>query len=259
MGLEIETPVSEAVAAGYDAFVDFIERRPLAVAVWLRLIFIKTHLRDREMRFHLDARKGSQKIGELYPWEQLHFTHTFARCFHSDCLIPRAAYGTAMVLRAERVFSQHRFDFADNFVGETMLLRFDDVAILTVFDDCGGVNSLMENQLDLITAPLSDAQLRELFVEMAWLNMHLKDRPTLGIEIDPAIEMCRITCNLPPRPELIELDYALRGRLYHQYLGDLFRGDNENLDAIKAGRFTLLFDRDGKFIDHAEATAQPET
>jgi hypothetical protein len=251
MGREIEEPVSEAVGMGVDALVEFINRRPLAIAIWMRLIFVKTHLKDRMMRLHLDERKGREKIGELYPWDHLHFTHSFARSFYTNSLIPRDAFGTAMVLPVKRVFSEHRFDFADNFIGQTMLLRLDDVALLAVFDDCGGVHGLMSSRLARITGPVSDAQLRELFVEMAWLNMHLKDRPALGIEIDLEQEVSKFTCDLPPSPELIELDFALRGSLYHQYLGDLVP-DEETKSVVKAGKFTLLFDRDGEFIDHTE-------
>jgi hypothetical protein len=257
MGDEVETPVSRAVGAGLGGLVKLIEDHPLTIAVWMKLIFIKTHLKDRTMRFHLDARKGQQKIGDLYPWEQLHYTHTFARCFYTGCQIRRDNFGGTLVLPVTPMFSAHRFDFADNFIGQTMLLRLDDVALLAVFDDCGGVLGLMESRLKSITGPLSEPQLRELFVEMAWLNMHLKDRPALNIEIDPAIEMCRLTCDLPPKPELIEPDYGLRGRLYHQYLGDLF-SDEETLAAVRAGQFTLLFDRDGKFIDYTEAAREAQ-
>jgi len=256
MGDEVETPVSQAVGAGFDGLVKLLEDHPLVIAVWMRLIFIKTHMKDRTMRFHLDARKGQQKIGDLYPWELLHYTHTFARCFYTGCEVRPDNFGGTLVLPVKPTFSADRFDFADNFIGQTMLLRLDDVALLTVFDDCGGVIGLMERQLQRITGPVSELQLRELFVEMTWLNMHLKDRPALNIEIDPVIETCRLTSDLPPKLELIELDYGLRGRLYEHCLGDLFSRDEETMAAIKAGKFTMLFDRDAKFIDHAEAAGQ---
>jgi hypothetical protein len=259
MGDEIEKPVSEAVSAGYDALVELLERRPLAMAVWMRLIFVKTHLKDRTMRFHLDARKGQEKIGDLYQWEHLRYTYSFVRCFYTDTLVPREALGAVLVIPVKRVFSAHRFDFADNFIGQTMLLRLDDVAVLTVFDDCGAVLALMGDKLKSLTGPVSEFQLRELFVEMTWLNMHLKNRPALGFEIDLEQEIYRFTCELPSKLELIELDYELRGRLYHYNLGDNFpmiRGagmtDEETMAAVKAGKFTLLFDRDGKFIDDVQ-------
>ena len=256
MGDEVETPVSQAFGAGLDGLVGLLKDHPLAVAVWMRLIFIKTHLKDRTMRFHLDARKGLQKIGDFYPWELLHYTHTFARCFYAGCAVHRHNFGGTLVLPMKPVFSAHRFDFADNFIGQTMLLRLHDVGLLAVFDDCGGVLGLMERQLERITGPVSEAQFRELFVEMTWLNMHLKDRPALNIEIDPATEMCRLTSERPPKPELIELDYGLRGRLYEHALGDLFSHDEETMAAIRAGKFTTVFDRDGNFIDHGEAATQ---
>ncbi|WP_298106329.1 hypothetical protein [Bradyrhizobium sp.] len=260
MGDEIETPVSEAVRGGYDALVAFIGKgHPLAMATWMRLLFVKTHLKDRAMRFHLDERKGQEKIGDLYPWGHLHYTHNFARCFYTGCRIPPEAMGWVLTIPVKRTFSAHRFDFADNFIGQTMLLRLDDIAILTVLDDCGGVLQLMQEKLNRINGPLSELQLRELFVEMTWLNMHLKNRPAFGIDVDLKDETFRIVCDVPPTIELVELDYPLRGRLYRSALGEYFptiKGvgmtHEETLAAVDSGRFTVLFDSDGKFINDVE-------
>jgi hypothetical protein len=157
------------------------------------------------------------------------------------------------------VASKQRFDFADNYLAQTLLVRLDDTALLTVFDDCGGALSWLSNKIERFTGPVSDLQLREVFAEMAWLNLHLKERPALGFDIDLLNEICRFTCELPAKLELDKLDYELRGRLYEHALGHLFpyvRGqeltEEETLAAVKAGKFTLLFDSEGKFITEVD-------
>ena len=87
------------------------------------------------------------------------------------------------------------------------------------------------------------------------MNLHLKERPVLRVDIDLVNESCRFCCDLPAEPALNKLDYELRGRLYEAVLGHVFpfvRGmgltDEETLAAVKAGEFTLLFDKNGKFI-----------
>ena len=63
MGEEIEKPISELVAAGREAVRrDLYENSPLKFFVWLALIYLKTHLKDRQLRFHLDQRKGWRKL-----------------------------------------------------------------------------------------------------------------------------------------------------------------------------------------------------
>jgi len=221
----------------------------------MRLIFLKMHLKDGALRFHLDERKGQEKIADLYDWERLHHIHTFARCFYTGCSISPEGAGVVAALPVRSATLPERFDFADNYQAQTMLVRLDDIALLTVFDDCGGAFSWLSQKIERFTGPLSELQLREVFVEMAWLNWHLKERPVLGVDIDLVNEICRFTCDLPAKPELQKLDYGLRGRLYESALGHLFpfvRGvgltDEETLAAVKAGKFTLLFDKDGKFI-----------
>ena len=67
-----------------------------------------------------------------------------------------------------------------------MLLRLDDAAMLTVFNDSGGAMNYLWQKLEKINGPVSELQLREIMVDLAYLNLHLKERPTSHTEFDLA-------------------------------------------------------------------------
>ena len=59
MGDLVENPVAEVVSGGATAINKFVENGGLLkMFVWMGLMFLKAHLRDRDFRLDLDARKG---------------------------------------------------------------------------------------------------------------------------------------------------------------------------------------------------------
>lgn len=112
----------------------------------------------------------------------------------------------------------------------------------------------MQTLLDRITLPVHELQLRELLAEMAYLNLHIKNRPTFYTECDRFNETCYIR-GLRPTLELESLDKRVRGVLLHRAVREALphirvRGKTaEEIDAaIKSGSFSFLFDDEGKFI-----------
>ena len=98
-------------------------------------------------------------------------------------------------------------------------------------------------------------QLKEILVELAWLNLHLKQRPVFQSGFNFARESYRMIAR---RPELalIEMDRSIRGDMLEFVLRDALphicvRGstNQETLEEIKAGTLTFLFDADGNFIE----------
>jgi hypothetical protein len=69
-----------------------------------------------------------------------------------------------------------------------MLLRFNDMGMLAVFNDSGGAINYFWQKLEKISGPVSELQLREIMVELAFLNLHLKERPTFYTEYNVANE-----------------------------------------------------------------------
>jgi hypothetical protein len=59
MSRELETPVRALIDQGHNALSDHLRwEGPQLLFVWLALIFLKTHLRDKTLYHHLDRRKG---------------------------------------------------------------------------------------------------------------------------------------------------------------------------------------------------------
>ena len=255
MGEVVEKPISEVMRGGVDAINDFVSKGDLLkVFVWMGLIFLKTHLKDRELRVHLDARKGEEKIAEEYEWDLLHHIHSVVRCFFTGCFVEIEAIGSFLTIPVKAQASPDRFDFADLYLAQTMLLRVNDTAMLTVFDDSGAAMNFFWQKLEKINGPVSELQLREIMVELAYLNLHLKERPTFHTEFDLANEKCRII-GKRPKLALMDLNRQLRGQMLHHavkyalpHIRMAGQTKEEMLEAIKAGNLTFLFNDDGAFI-----------
>jgi hypothetical protein len=94
MGRQIEEPISRAVHAGPETLAEYIKNAALNVIIWMGLIFLKTQLKDRKYRVHLDQRKGDDRIADQYDWEDLHHLHSFVRCFYTGCRVDNGALGS---------------------------------------------------------------------------------------------------------------------------------------------------------------------
>jgi hypothetical protein len=267
MGHEIEAPIRALIEQGSQAIVDHVQREgPLRFFVWLALIFFKTHLKDRALRWHRDLRQPDDRIGELHTWEELHHLHTLARCFYTKCTVAPEAFGSLLVMSVVEQPGVESFDFADLSEAQTLLLRVDDVAFLAVFNDsCGSMQGLMP-KLNRITGAVHELQLRELLAELAFVNLHIEHRPTFHTLIDGrsgehSIEATR------PNPFLLKpMNKILRGRLLHQAIRHAIGRlhvpgftDEEILAGITSGDWTFLFGDDGQFISPPDQTRKQGT
>jgi hypothetical protein len=256
MGRVVEYPISEVIKKGAEALNAYLQNgHALNIFVWLGLIYLKTHLKDRAHHVHLDSRKGSARIADEYDWELLHHIHCVARCFFTGCEVEREAVGSCLSIPVAGQMPTERFDFADLYLAQTMLLRLGSVGLLVVFNDSGGAMSYFWQRLQRITGPVSELQLREIMVELAFLNLHLKERPVFRTECDIANERCRIIGERLGL-DLQELNPKLRGALLHEAVRHQLprlrfpgRSEEEVLDALEAGTLTFLFDDNGRFVD----------
>jgi len=151
-----------------------------------------------------------------------------------------------------------RFDFGDLFVPQTMFMRLNDIGIVAVFDDANGALTFFADFLQKITRPVSEIQLREIMVELAWLNLHLKVRPTFATECDLTGEKCRLAVERPQRVELVQLDRGLRGKLLYgavrhllQEVSLLGHSYEEGVALVKSGDLSFLRDDHGQFIEQS--------
>jgi hypothetical protein len=257
MGREVEEPIRALVEQGSQAVYEHVQREgPLRVFAWLALIFLKTHLKDRNLRWHRDLRQPDDRIGDLHSWEELHHLHTVARCFYTpNCTVKAGVTGSLLVMSAKQQPGVEPFDFADLSAAQTLLLRIDDVAFLAVFNDsCGAMQGLMP-KLDRINGSVHELQLRELMAELAFVNVHLEHRPTFHTRIDGGTGEHSIEVTRPPQFSLKPMDKALRGALLHQAVRHAVGKlqvpgftDEQITSGITSGDWTFLFDDDGNFI-----------
>jgi len=257
MGRAIEQPISALTEGGYDAVQAWCEQHGLLnLYVWVGLLFLKTHLKDRLLRAHLDARKGDAPLAEelQYDWRGLHYLHTLVRCFATGAGIYPDALGSFFIIKVREDASGQGFDYGDLYQTQSAMLRLGDAAFIACFNDGGNAGLFLKQKLERITGAVSDIQLRELATELAFLNEHLKDHPNLESHFDLQLERHEMKGTFV-QPELNELDYAVRGKFMHYVFRGMFGklksykwSDAEFEAMVTGGRATFLFDDHGAFI-----------
>lgn len=185
MGRLIGEPLRRIVAGGFNAVVRHLnDEGPVLVYPWLALIFLKTHLRDRAFRVHLDQRKGDAKIAEWYEWKELHHIHCVARSFHTRALFSPAAVGSLLAIRAGSHPADEAFDYADLYAARTIMLRMNDACLIATLNDAGAAyHVLAQRDLPKLDGPLTNMQLRELMGRAAAINLKLRERPVFSTAI----------------------------------------------------------------------------
>ncbi|WFU42721.1 hypothetical protein QA640_09800 [Bradyrhizobium sp. CB82] len=257
MGKTIEKPMSAVVNGGPDSIQNHVAANgALELFVWMGLIYLKLHLKNKTNRKILDTRVPGGMIADDYEWDLLHHIHTVVRCFYIPTMIEAQVFGSLLVLPCRQEGSPDEFDFGDLHIAQTMMLRLGRTAIFIVFNDSTGALSFFrENMLDKITGPISELQAREIMTEFAMLNLHLKERPIYQSELDTVNEQHRIIARLPDRPELEDWNYEVRGKLMWNAFGHAwpqlrFAGTTEEevKEVILTGKLTVLFDDIGNFV-----------
>lgn len=257
MGKVVEERISAVVNGEPDSIQNYIASGGgLELFVWMGLIYLKLHLRNKSNRKVLDRRVQSGMIADDYEWDLLHHIHTVVRCFYTPTMIDAKVLGSLLVLPCRMEGSDDEFDFGDLHIAQTMMLRLGRTAIFVVFNDsCGSLNFFQENMLDKITGPISELQAREIMTEFAMLNLHLRERPIYQSGIDTVNERHGIVAKLPDRPELEDWSYEIRGQLMwnafsHAWPQLRFAGatEAEVKSAVLTGKLTVLFDEAGNFV-----------
>lgn len=207
LGERLETPISRAVREGSEAVLRLMdEDGGQRLYTWLSLIFLKAHIKNREFRWHLDARKGTEKISDFHVWEDLHHIHTVVRAYFTGATVDLEAIGSFLTLMIRQETSPNNFDFADFTDAQTLMLRIEELAFIVVFIDSGAVLNLFNSTLSRLGTSVSELQLKEIFAEFAFLNLHLAKRPIFKSEFHLATEQHRIVAERPDQIELRPID-----------------------------------------------------
>lgn len=159
MGTQFEQPIAGAVAGGLAGVRDYVsENGSSNLYLWLNLIFLKTHLKDRHLRLHRNLQQPDTKIADAYTWEELHHIYTVARSFYSGAALDTRAFGTFIMLPAKVGEYIEEFDFADFYPSRTILLRLGDTAFISNLNDAGTTTRILGPFLNGINGPLSPLQ-----------------------------------------------------------------------------------------------------
>lgn len=249
LGARVEDAISRLFEDDTHSTVRKLKGASALLYQWLCLLFIKLHLKDREIRIDPDARNESAQIGEIYDWGGLHHIHSVARAAHSGATINEVVLGTTFV--TEMKLGGEPFDFGSLSEYSTIMVRIGRLGIASVLNDCGYVGSIVDEYLSGISGPLSAIQLREVAARLAYGNQLLKHRPVFWTEADG--DALSIRAKPPASGDRDEVNSEELGRLIAFSCGPLLLnsktpGAEEKLRQLERGKIQFLYDDDGTFI-----------
>ena len=253
LGESLEAPISRLFKRGYQAVCQHaLKDGPWLFYVWLALIFLKTHLKDRTLRFHIDKRKGADRIADLYDWNTMHHIHCVVRAAYTGAALDRKIMGSFFLLNAKMAKHIEAFDYVDLFFTKTICLRFNDIVIYCVLDDACATYTLMKKgPLSKIAGPLSPVQIREVLARIAYTRSLVANGPKFFTTVKDA--SLKISAKIPKFVETEEGDPNRYAAILNRACGEfLERSDFENkefvLQNVRQGRWTFLFDENGRFL-----------
>ena len=152
LGEKVETPISEMFSRHGGVENVLTERNEMSLVYqWLCLLFIKAHLKDRDIRFEPDRREDSPQIGDLYDWTLLHHIHTVARASKSRAIIDSGGWGTIGMFNMRSLNDGDEFDFGTLSDWSTIYVRVGDYEVVGVLNDTMRVYYSEEESLSRIT------------------------------------------------------------------------------------------------------------
>jgi hypothetical protein len=232
MGQTFEIPISEITATGYvgvraGIFLTISER---LLFNWLALIFLKTHLKDRQHPLDRKDKTGT-KIADTFNWEHLHHLHCVARSFYTELHWSPGVLGTTLVFPAKGVGG---FDYRDDFETETMLIRVGGTAFVAALTDSGAVRTPMAKVLSKakMMGALSRPVLREILAYVAFHDYPLSPRP----QFHSAFVRDRLTIVVEyPERMYVEHGYPTLGELIYKFSDDVL----EDMNYIEIDRIRI--------------------
>jgi hypothetical protein len=261
MGNKFEQPLSALFAGGFATVSQGLrDSGSWHLFCWMALIFLKAHLKDKYLNYHLDSRKGDMKIAEIHSWEELHHLHCVARSFYSRAKLDQEVIGSLVVLPAKVRPHFEGFDFIDLSAAQTMLLSIDDVAIIAVLNDAQAAMTIASDvDLPKIGGPLSPIQLRELTARFAAINLQVEPRARFASQIDALSEDYSIKAERPDEVHIPAWDDELLGRIMYILTKDFLKvihNGEEISGFVKSGKYTFLTTPGGTFDADSMELAQ---
>ena len=182
LGKRIEEPVAKIFnsSASYDTMLNHVKDEGFNLLfVWLSLIFLKHHLYDSKVRYHLDRRRRSDiTIGDRYPWPLAEHALCVARSPYTNTVLTNGTIGSCFIYPV-RQSKRLQFDHMDFFYSQAIMMQIYDVFMICVIDDAGYCNTVLKEEHERMKPPLFNIQCREIFAKYAYTSQRIKLRPKL--------------------------------------------------------------------------------
>jgi hypothetical protein len=255
LGLIFEQPISNLFSMPYESIINAIKADgeiEKLLFKWLSLIFIKTHVKDKTLLSERDLRKGESYLSERYSWEFDHHIHCIARSHYSRAYLAPFVYGTILFFQTIDNEMFGKFDYCDFHLGKVVMIKLNDICIIVVLDDAKVSGLLFRDYLRRINGPLTPFQVKEIVSHLAFLNIHLMNRPVFYSDIG---KNYIIKAKVPEILDIVEKNERIvnASKILHFFVKD-FMGNIDNkeqiLNEIKSGKRNFLFDEKDKFISH---------
>ena len=110
----------------------------------------------------MDRRKGTEKIGDTYEWDDMHHFYCLIRQHYTNAIVDKNTIGTIFIVPAIQHPDVEPFDYMDNKPGKTVMIRMDEFCILCVLNDSCMVYSLFSDDLAKINGSMTPYQLANI-------------------------------------------------------------------------------------------------
>ncbi|MDN5114174.1 hypothetical protein AB0W31_07510 [Aliarcobacter butzleri] len=255
LGEEIENKIAEGFGKNIEDSIKFFNKNRKLVFTWISLLYIKTHLKDKAFKFDF---LSNRKISDDYNWDELHHIHCIARSIYTNIFIEESVYGSMFIFPCSDFIDGEKYDYIDLYGTGTVLLRLGDFFIICVINDSKLVTKLMENKTKRITGKLNFLQIRELYSRITYEFLRIIDRPKYYTAVKFKDNYIGIQTLINNTIRIAPYDEEFFGSLMYTLVKDyMYKPEHpilknkmqEQIQAIKKGQWTYLFDSNGKFIE----------
>jgi len=258
LGEVYEKPLSKLFSKPPEEVINQIigsEELRQKIFIWLNLIFLKTHLKDKELRRNLDKRIDEGSIADQYCWEEIHHIHCISRVHYSKAIIEPNVFGSIVIFKVENS-NDKSYDYIDSPAGKTVMIQLGQICIVSVLNDACACQSIMKDKFEKMYGNLSTFQIKEIVSHFNYLNLNLKTRPIFKSIIEMDLTY-RIIAETPELWYLTATDerIAYYGKFLRFYLENNNEGiefDEETLKEIELGNRSYLFDSEWNFLNQNE-------
>jgi len=261
LGEIYEKPLSELFSQPFEKVFDaIINSKDLQhkIFIWINLIFLKTHLKDKELRINLDKRKEDGFISERNYWEEMHHIHCIARSHFTGVKIEDDVFGSAMLFKVLNA-TDDDYDYKDHTIGKTIMIQLGSLCIISVLNDACACQSIMKDKFEKMYGALTTFQIMEVVSHMNYLNINLKERPVFSSIIGYDLSY-KIIAETPELWFLVEnknriTHYGEFLRFYVERNNQGLKFEDEILKEIENGKRSFLFDSEWNFLSQEEVLA----